>query len=84
MNEVLTFYRGTNNPHEPNLVASGIIQQSYNQVSWQSEEGLSVKPCRAEVDSKYLITYKVVGVPLKTKGSDGEVLLDIKTVRIPL
>ena len=84
MDLVLTFYRGTNNPHEPNLVASGTIQQSYNQVSWQSEVGLSVKGTREEVDPKYLITYKVAGVPLDTKGSDGEYLLDIKTVRIPL
>lgn len=84
MTVVLTFYRGTNNPHEPNLVASGTIQQSYNQLTWQTEVGLSARKTREEIDEKYLITYKVVGVPLSTKGSDGEYLLDINTVRIPL
>lgn len=80
----LTYYRGTNNPHEPNLIASGMIQQSFNSVSWKKEKGLSVVSNPAHVYDRFVIVYKVAGTPLKEVGSDGETLLDINTVRLPL
>lgn len=78
------YYRGTSNPHEPNLIASGEIRNSHNQVSGQCENGFSVADKLKDVYKFFTIICKVSGEPLEERGSDGETLLDIRTVRLIL
>ncbi|HLD90891.1 MAG TPA: hypothetical protein VI911_07765 [Patescibacteria group bacterium] len=79
-----TYYRGTNNPHEPNIIASGNIKPSINHLTGKVEIGLSVSKEILTLCNYFAIIYKVTGEELQTSGSDGEILLDITTVRLAL
>ena len=79
-----TYYRGTNNPHEPNIIASGNIRISMNLLDGIKEAGLSVSDEVGNLFDRFSIVCKVTGDPLKDVGSDGETLLDVNTVRLIL
>lgn len=76
------YYRGTNNPHEPNLLAQGRLWPSINHITGQYEAGVSVSETPASLYTKFSIVCKVTGKVLDTPGSDGEILLDAETVRL--
>ena len=74
------FYRFTNNKNELSLIESGEIRPSKNHADGYSEAGLSVAdgPHYGIFGHKYgyLVTGNVVGT-----GSDGEPLLDVKSIK---
>lgn len=72
------FWRGTDNPVEPQLLASGKLRASVNHVTGEVEVGLSVSSHLGTVvgygyEHVYIVKGRVVGY-----GSDGEPLLDVK------
>lgn len=73
------FYRGTNNPNEIKLLESGKLKNSKNHDTGETEDGVSVWDGMnyASHDYTYKVSGKVVGV-----GSDGEPLLDPKTMKV--
>lgn len=77
------YYRGTNNPHEPNIIASGQILHSFNHLTGTIEKGLSVSINTEELYNHFCIVYKVIGQE-SGYGSDGEILLNPYTVRLGL
>jgi len=74
-----TYYRGTNNIHEPALLMQGILTKSKNHLTGDEENGLSVSDV-SDVgdffDHMYLVTGEEIGL-----GADGEPLLDLDTAK---
>lgn len=72
------FYRVTNNKKEISLVKSGQMRNSFNHVNEEEELGVSVWDRIIYFNKKYAykVTGEIVGV-----GSDGEPVLDPKTIK---
>lgn len=75
------YYRGTNNADEPELIKSGLIRPSINHLTGDYEIGLSVSDVEEPLMKYFKYVYKVTGKEIGL-GSDGEPLLDIKTVKV--
>lgn len=73
------FFRGTNNPNEIQLLESGKLRNSKNHNTGESEDGVSVWDGMkyASHDYTYKVSGDIVGV-----GSDGEPILDPKTMKV--
>jgi hypothetical protein len=77
------FYRGTNNPHELNLLLQGKLKSSINYLSGDEEAGISVSETFDGIETFFAIIYKVSGTPISNiYGSDGEPLLDLTTIKL--
>lgn len=73
------YYRGTDNISEPDLIKSGQLRNSTNKLTAKEESGVSVSDVpdvKAHFKHMYKVTGKEVGI-----GSDGEPLLDPKTMK---
>ena len=73
------FWRGTNNKNEPELITAGKLHKSVNHMTNEKEDGLSVFPKVMYYNFDYM--YKVAG-DIVGYGSDGEPLLDIKSLKV--
>lgn len=72
------FYRVTSNPKDAEYIKAGKIRPSKNHMTGSYEDGLSVWE-RPKYYDKYMerLSGEVIGI-----GSDGEPLLDVKTVKL--
>lgn len=73
------YYRGTNNPNEPELIRNKQIKLSHNHLTADNEAGLSVSDTikiKRYFKYVYLVSGNEVGL-----GSDGEPLLDIQSLK---
>lgn len=76
------FIRATNNAKEIDLAASGKLKPSYNYRDKYAERGVSAADHFGYAQNgEYKYAYKIRGTVLG-KGTDGEVLLDPKTVEV--
>lgn len=74
------YYRGTDNPDEQELVTSGKLNPSINHETGKPEVGVSVSDV-SSVGKYFKFLYKVSGKELQHLGSDGEPLLDPKSMK---
>ena len=74
------YYRGTDNPDEQDLVTSGKLNPSINHETGKPEVGVSVSDV-SSVGKYFKFLYKVSGKELQHLGSDGEPLLDPKSMK---
>lgn len=74
------YYRGTDNNDEPALISSGTLRPSTDHLSGKTEAGVSVSDV-PDVGKYFRYMYKVTGTELPEVGSDGEPLLDPKTMK---
>lgn len=74
------YYRGTDNTDEPTLILNGTLRQSTDHLSGKTEAGVSVSDV-PDVGNYFRYMYKVTGTELPEVGSDGEPLLDPKTMK---
>lgn len=72
------FYRGTDNPKEIEYLKNGTMRPSTNHATGEKEDGVSVWE-NSKYAFKYL--YRVTG-EVSGVGSDGEPLLDPKTIKL--
>ena len=72
------FYRGTDNPKEIEYLKNGAMRASTNHMTGEKEDGVSVwESPKYPFKYQYRVTGKVSGV-----GSDGEPLLDPKSIKL--
>lgn len=76
-----TFWRMTNNTKEPRLAAAGQLRRSRNHADGFDEKGVSVADGAHYTMAGYTHGYRVTGEVVGL-GSDGEPLLDPKTIRV--
>jgi len=74
------YFRFTNNPNEFELVSKGELKASKNHAEGFTENGLSVSESPSYGVQGYKYGYRVTG-NIIGYGSDGEPLLDIKTLK---
>jgi hypothetical protein len=74
-----TYFRGTNNPKEDDLVKRKELRPSLNHVTNKREIGISVSDV-PDVEKYFDYMYKISGVEVG-EGADGEPLLDPKTIK---
>lgn len=72
------FYRGTDNPKEIEYLKAGTMRVSTNHMTGEKEDGVSVwENPKYSFKYQYQVTGKISGV-----GSDGEPLLDPKSIKL--
>jgi len=77
--DVISYYRGTNNIHEPELIKNKQLRASKNHISGKHESGLSVSDT-LHISNFFKYVYKVSGREIGI-GSDGEPILDIESIK---
>jgi hypothetical protein len=73
-----TYFRGTNNPKEDELVKSKELRPSLNHITGKRERGISVSDV-PDVGNYFHYMYAITGSEVG-EGADGEPLLDPKTI----
>lgn len=74
-----TYFRGTNNPNEDELVKRKELRPSLNHITNKREIGISVSDV-PDVEKYFDYLYTITGIEVG-EGADGEPLLDPKTIK---